>query len=76
MYLWGVPNKDKARLTTISCLEFLRAELPFMSVLVYENFDALPRRERSMLVNTGDKQYTALAEFKQQGQPHLRRLAA
>ena len=57
-------------------MPLLAAGPPFLSVMVYEDFDALPRRERSMLVNAGDEQYTALAEFKQQGQPHLRRLAA
>ena len=35
IYLFGVRDSAKARLTTISCLEFQRAKLPFKSFVVH-----------------------------------------
>ena len=49
LYLFGVKDSSKARLTTISCLEFIRHSLPFRSVIVHEDFDALPRKDRSRI---------------------------
>src|SRR5271157_5788142 len=39
LYLFGVKDSDKARLTTISCLEFQRRSLPFKSVMVHQDFE-------------------------------------
>lgn len=75
VFLFGVKDKSRARLTTISCLEFQRAQLPFRSMVVHEDFESLSRKDRNRITNTVDKQFTSLDEFKQQGYQALAREA-
>lgn len=64
VYLFGVKDVAKARLATISCLEYQRANLNFRGWVVNEDFEKLPRKDRSRLTNTCDKQFTTLEDFK------------
>lgn len=73
LYLFGVKDASKARLTTISCLEFIRHKLPFRSIVVHEDFDALPRKDRSRLTSACDKQFTSLDDFRSSARPFLER---
>ena len=43
LFLYGVPNRDKARLTTILLSYFHRHDLRFESILVFENQAEIPR---------------------------------
>lgn len=73
LYLFGVKDASKARLTTISCLEFIRHKLPFRSIVVHEDFDALPRKDRSRLTSACDKQFTSLDDFRAGARQFLER---
>jgi len=73
LYLFGVKDSSKARLTTISCLEFIRHKLPFRSIVVHEDFDALPRKDRSRLTSACDKQFTSLEDFRSGARQFLER---
>lgn len=64
VYLFGVKDTSKARLATISCLEYERANLIFRSLIVHEDFEKLPKKDRIRLTNACDKQYTSLDDFK------------
>ncbi len=64
VYLFGVKDVNKARLTTISCLEFQKANINFRGWVVNEDFEKLPRKDRSRLTNTCDKQFTSFDDFK------------
>ncbi|MEI6394766.1 MAG: DUF1828 domain-containing protein [Verrucomicrobiota bacterium] len=63
-YLFAVKDANRARLATISCLEFQRHNLKFKSLAVHEDVDKLPRKDRNRLTNACDKQFTSLNEFK------------
>ncbi len=76
LYLFGVKDASKARLTTISCLEFIRHKLPFRSIVVHEDFDALPRKDRSRLTSACDKQFTSLDDFRSGARQFLDRETA
>jgi len=68
LYLFGVKDKDKARLATISCLEFLRHRLPFKSVMVHQDFESgITRKDRTRITNAADKQFTSLDHFRETG---------
>ncbi|MDP8237820.1 MAG: DUF1828 domain-containing protein [Candidatus Hatepunaea meridiana] len=73
IYLFGVKDDAKARLTTISCLEFERAKIPFKSVVVHEDFNSLSKKDRSRITNTVDKQYTSLETFTESAIPYFAR---
>jgi hypothetical protein len=76
LYLFAVKDANRARLATISCLEFQRHSLKFKSIAVHEDVDKLGRKDRNRLTNACDKQFTSLEEFKQNALPYLEREAA
>lgn len=73
VYLFGVKDVSKARLATISCLEYQMANLNFRGWVVNEDFEKLPRKDRSRLTNTCDKQFTSLEDFKSSAKAFLER---
>jgi hypothetical protein len=72
-YLFAVKDANRARLATISCLEFQRHRLKFKSIAVHEDMDKLPRKDRNRLTNACDKQFTSLNEFKENSLLYLER---
>lgn len=73
IYLFGVKDVAKARLATISCLEYRMEKLNFRGWVVNEDFEKLPKKDRSRLTNTIDKQFTSLDEFKASAAAFLER---
>ena len=65
LYVFALKDANRARLATISCLEFQRNNLKFKSIAVHEDIDKLGRKDRNRLTNACDKQFTSLDEFKQ-----------
>ncbi len=76
LYLFAIKDANRARLATISCLEFQRHNLKFKSIAVHEDVDKLGRKDRNRLTNACDKQFTSLDEFRQSALPYLEREAA
>lgn len=72
-YLFAVKGTSKARLATISCLEFMRNKLSYRSVVVHEAFENLPKKDQLRLTNACDKQFTSLDEFKEHGLEYFSR---
>ena len=64
IFLFGVKDSQKARLSTIACLEFQRSKIPFTSVIVHEDFENLPKKDRKLITNAADKQFTNFDDFK------------
>jgi hypothetical protein len=74
MYLFGIKDNDKARLTTISCLEFQRRRLPFKSVMVHQNFESgITKKDRTRITSAADKQFPSLDDFRENGALFLER---
>lgn len=64
LFLFGVKDNAKARLVSISCLEYLRKNIPFRSVIIHEDFDQLSSKDRKIITNIVDKQFTDIEDFK------------
>lgn len=60
LYLFGVPNRDKARLVTITLERLLRHGLEFESILVFENQQEMPRQDLARLSNVGGEMVASL----------------
>ena len=60
LFLYGVPNRDKARLTTVMLSHFHRYALPFASILVFENRAEIPRLDLARLSNVGGETVASL----------------
>ncbi len=77
IYLFGVKESPKARLSAISCLEFQRQEIPFRSVIVHEDFeDGLRKGDQRIITSAADKQFTSLEDFRDNGPKFFAREAA
>jgi len=76
LYLFGIKDDTKARLATISCLEFQRARVNFKSVAVHEGFEDLSKKDRKRITSAVDKQFVDLDDFKSHGEEYFLREAA
>lgn len=72
VYLFGVKDATKARLATISMLEFQKQHLPFKGYVVHEDFDALPKKDRTRITSAADKQFVSLDDFRENAERVLR----
>ena len=60
LYLFGVPNRDKARLATIILQHLIAAGRDFNSMIVFQNMADLPRADVSRLTNAANDQVDSL----------------
>ena len=60
LFLFGIPNKDKARLTTIILERLLRANADFESILIFSDQGAMPRQDLARLSNAGGEMIASL----------------
>lgn len=73
IYIFGIRDNAKAGKVVISCLSFQKANLPYQSLAIHENFENLDKYYKNQITNTVDKQFTSLSEFEKQGCDYLQR---
>ena len=74
-YVFGVRGNDKAKNVTIALLEFQKANLPFISLVVHEDLEDLGWKETRLLTANADTQYPALDDFRERAPHDIARLA-
>lgn len=75
VYLFGIKDAYKARLATISCLEFVLKNHKFKSFIVHDDFEKLPKKDRTRLTSASDKQFPSLEDFNKNAKTFLEREA-
>ena len=75
-YLFGVLGSNKAKDSAIALLEFKKADLPFISLIVHEDIQNLKNKDLIYLTRNADKQYPNLNDFNQDGAKDIKRLAS
>lgn len=60
LFLFGIPNRDKARLTTIVLERLLRAKADFDSLLIFSDQGAIPKQDLARLSNAGGEMIASL----------------
>lgn len=75
VFLYGIPGRDKARLTTIMLSHFLRHRVPFESIIVFADQLQIPRPDLARLTNVAG---TAVASLEAEAdlRRKIERLAA
>lgn len=76
LFLYGIPNGDKARLTTIMLAWFHRHALDFESLLVFADQAAIPRMDLARLSDVGGEMITSLEAKDDLNRKLRRRVAA
>lgn len=75
LFIYGVPNRDKARLTTIMLGHFHRHELEFESIIIFENQAEIPRIDLARLSDVGGEMISSLDSVQDLNRKLLRRVA-
>ena len=60
LFLFGIPNRDKARLTTIFLQYYIQNNVDFDSLLVFSNQEEIPRSDLARLSNVGGEMIASL----------------
>ena len=60
LFLFGIPNRDKARLTTIILERLLRAHADFDSILIFLDQGIIPKQDLARLSNVGGEMVASL----------------
>lgn len=60
LFLFGIPNRDKARLTTIILERLLRANADFDSILIFLDQGTIPKQDLARLSNAGGEMIASL----------------
>ena len=75
VFLYGVPNRDKARLATIILSHFHRIHLDFDSILVFSDQAEIPRMDLARLSDVGGDMVSSLASSEDLRRKIERRMA-
>ena len=75
LFIYGIPNRDKARLTTIMLSHFLLHKLTFESIIVFLNQQEIPRLDVARLTNVAGTAVASL-EAEQDFRRKIAKLAA
>jgi hypothetical protein len=73
LFIYAVKGGDKAKNVVINCLSFQKENIPFTSVIIHENMEDLSRKDRTLLTNTVDKQFTSFDAFASQFEKYVER---
>lgn len=60
LFIFGIPNKDKAKLATIVLERLLRAKVAFDSMLIFSDQGQIPRADLARLSNVGGEMIASL----------------
>lgn len=76
LFLYGIPNRDKARLTTIMLSHFHRHGLRFESLLVFKNQAEIPRMDLARLSDVAGDMISSLSSREDFSRKLIQRGAA
>lgn len=76
IYLFGVNDDTKASKVVIACLHFINNKIPYQSLVIHEDSSNLSKFNQKQLMNTADKQYASLEDFKKNADEFAARFLA
>lgn len=71
LFVFGIPNDDKCRDVTISCLQFEKYGTPFRSMAIFEDQESINRNVLARFSDMCDKQFSTLATNKERISKYL-----
>ena len=75
LFLFGVPHRDKARITTITLERLLRHGVKFDSFLIFADQQEIPRKDLARLTNVGGEMVASLDVREDLERKLLRKIA-
>ena len=74
LFVFGVRGDNKAKSVAISLLEFQKARLSYISLIVHENMEELGTKESVYLTKNADRQYPILEDFREKAVDDIERI--
>ena len=74
LFLFGIPNKEKTKLTTIILQHLASMPMAFESLLVFADQKSIPRPDLARLSNVGGEQISSLDAYEEFEKKVLKRL--
>jgi hypothetical protein len=78
IYLFTLREGDTNKATEIgvACFEYKADQMPHHSIVLHENFDALPNKHRNRIIRATDKQFADQSQFIKEGATYIERQIA
>ncbi len=75
LFLFGIGNRDKARLTTIILKRLIRHNTDFESLIIFQDFDTIPKNDAKRLMNVAGDMISSLDAKDDLSRKLLKRIA-
>lgn len=74
LFVFAVPNDDKCRDATITCLKYEKFGVPFIASAIFENQEEINRRVLARFSDVCEKQFPSLQSAKDRFEPYWKGL--
>ena len=74
LFVFAVPNDDRCRDATITCLQYEKFEVPFVATAIFENQVEINRRVLARFSDVCEKQFPSLQSAKERFDPYWKGL--
>lgn len=71
LFVFGIPNDDKCRDVTITCLQFEKFEVPFVAAAIFENQEEINRRVLARFSDVCERQFSSLQSARERFHRYL-----
>jgi len=73
IFLWAIPNNDRCRDATITCLQYEKLGLSFIPTAIFENQEEINRRVLARFSDVCEKQFPSLQSARERLDSYLQR---
>ncbi len=70
LFIFAIPNDDKCRDATITCLQYEKFAVPFSATAIFENQEEINRRVLARFSDVCEKQFPSLQSAKERIDPY------
>lgn len=74
LFVFAVPNDDRCRDATITCLQYEKFGVPFVATAIFENQEEINRRVLARFSDVCEKQFPSLQSAKERFEPYWKGL--
>lgn len=75
LFFFGINNEAKCHTATITCLMFKQWNIPFKSVMIFDDQENINKKDVSRLANVADKMYQTLPTAREELPTYVKKLS-
>jgi len=74
LFVFAIPNDDKCRDATITCLQYEKFAIPFTATAIFENHEEINRRVLARFSDVCEKQFPSLQSANERFEPYWKEM--